>query len=83
MKVSGANHRAAGQTLVALIADPEPIGDRRAILDVILSTGEETKDNAFVALARLLENVDLLMNSDVLECILAGGPRGASCLARP
>jgi HEAT repeat protein len=33
LKANGANHRSAGRTLVALVADPEPIADRRAVLE--------------------------------------------------
>ena len=46
MKVSGDCDRLAGPTLVALVADPEPMADRRAVLDLVLSAGVEVQDQA-------------------------------------
>jgi HEAT repeat protein len=80
LKVSGPNDRSAGRTLVALVADPEPIADRRAILDVVFSAGEEVQDQAVAALARLLADVDLPIHGDVVDCLVACGPRARAAL---
>jgi HEAT repeat protein len=80
LKVSSANDRSAGRTLVALVADPEPIADRRAILDVVLSAGEEVQDQAVAALARLVADVDLPIHVDVVDCLVACGPRARAAL---
>ena len=75
----------AGRTLVALVADPEPIADRRAVLDVVLSAGEDVQDQAVAALARLLADVDLTndqsdIHGDVVDCLVACGPRARAAL---
>ena len=75
MKVSGDSDRLAGPTLVALLADPEPMADRRAVLDLVLSAGEEVQDQAAAALARLLTDVELSVHGDVVDCLVAFGPR--------
>jgi HEAT repeat protein len=85
LKVGGASDRSAGRALVALVADPEPIADRRAVLDVVLSAGKEVQDQAVAALARLLANVDLPddnndIHGDVIDCLVACGPRARSAL---
>ena len=80
MKVCGRNDRLAGRTLVALLADPEPIADRRAVLDVILSAGLEVQDQAVAALATLIANVDLTSHGDLVDCLVAFGPRARAAL---
>jgi len=81
LKVSGANDPYARLTLVALVADLEPIGDRRAILDVILTAGEETQNQAVAALARLIADIDIpILRSDVVDCLLACGPRARAAM---
>jgi HEAT repeat protein len=80
LKVGGPNDPVAGRTLVALVADPEAIADRRAILDVVLSAGEEVQDQAVAALARLLADIDLPIHGDVVDCLVACGPRARAAL---
>ncbi len=80
MKVSGDRDRLAGPTLVALLADPEPIADRRAVLDLVLSAGLEVQDQAVVALARLLTDVALPVHGDMVDCLVAFGPRAQVAL---
>jgi HEAT repeat protein len=75
LKVSGANDRSAGQALVALVADREPIVDRRGVLDLVMSTTEELQDQAATALAGLLSDANKSVAEDVMECLLAMGPR--------
>jgi HEAT repeat protein len=80
LKVGGANDRVAGRTLVALVADPEPIADRRAVLDVILSAGLEVQDQAVAAVATLITDVDLTSHGDLVDCLVAFGPRARAAL---
>jgi HEAT repeat protein len=80
MKVSGDSDRLAGPTLVALLADPEPIADRRAVLDLVRSAGLEVQDPAVAALASLVADVDLTTHGDVVDCLVAFGPRARAAL---
>jgi HEAT repeat protein len=80
LKANGANDRSAGRTLVALVADPEPIADRRAVLDVVMSASEEVQIQAAKALACLLNDVDKSIDADVIDCLAALGPRARAAL---
>jgi HEAT repeat protein len=85
LKVGGPNDPVAGRTLVALVADPEAIADRRAILDVVLSAGEDVRGQAVAALARLVAGVDLPhdkddIHGDVVDCLVSCGPRARAAL---
>ena len=72
--------RPAGRTLIALVADPEPIADRRAVLDVVLSASTEVQDQAAVALGARLNADDISINADVMDCLAAMGPRARASL---
>jgi HEAT repeats len=80
LKVSGSNDPSAGRTLVALVSDAEPIGDRSAILDSVMSAGDQVQEQAIAALARLLADVDLSTHGDIVECLAACGPRARAAL---
>jgi HEAT repeat protein len=85
LQVMGANDAIARRTLVALVADPEPIADRRAVLNVVLTAGKDVQDQAVAALARLLADVDLAndkgdIHGDVVDCLVACGPRARAAL---
>jgi HEAT repeat protein len=75
LKVSGPNDRAAGRVLAALVADREPISDRRAVLGVVMSADQHTQDLAAAALAASLADADTSTVPDIMECLLAMGPR--------
>jgi HEAT repeat protein len=80
LKVSGPDDPSAGQTLVALVGDPEPIADRRAVLDVVMSASEAVQDQAAAVLAGLLSDVDTSSDADVIDCLVPLGPRARVAL---
>jgi HEAT repeat protein len=80
LRVNGSSDPSAGRTLVALVADPEPIADRRAVLDVVLSASTEVQDKAAVALAGLLTADEISTSADVMECLVTMGPRARAAL---
>ena len=80
LRVNGSSDPSAGRTLVALVADPEPIADRRAVLDVVLSASTELQDQAAVALAALLNADEISTNADVMECLVTMGSRRRAAL---
>jgi HEAT repeat protein len=80
LKVGGANDPSAGQTLVALVGDPEPIADRRAVLDVVMSAGAATQEQAAAVLADLLNDADTSIDADVIDCLMPLGPRARVAL---
>jgi HEAT repeat protein len=80
LKVNPINDRAAARTLVALILDRDPVDDRRAVLDVMMSSSQELQDQAVAALAALLADVDPTIRPDVIDCLVAAGPRARAAL---
>ncbi len=80
LKVNGPNDPAASRTLVALVADPEPVADRRAVLDVVLSASIEVQDQVAFALAGLLDDIDVSIDGDVMECLTAMGPKARAAM---
>jgi HEAT repeat protein len=80
LRVKGTGDRTATRTLVALVADPEPVPDRRVVLDVLKVTSEEVQDHAVAALAGLLTDGDLSVRPEVIECLPAAGPRARAAL---
>jgi HEAT repeat protein len=80
LKVNGPNDPAAAQTLVALVGDPEPVADRRAVLDVVMSASAEVQDRAATILAGLLSDADPSIDSDVIDCLVPLGPRARVAL---
>lgn len=75
LKVNGAGDRSASRVLVALVSDPEPIPDRREVMDILLNTTDELLEQAVAALARLLSNRESLVRPDVIDCLSAAGAR--------
>ena len=73
LRINGSSDPAAGRTLMSLVADPEPIADRRAVLDVVLSASTEVQDQAAVALGARLNADDISINADVMDCLAAMG----------
>ena len=80
LRVNGSADPSVGRRLVALVADPEPIADRRAVLDLVLSASTEVQDQAAVALAGLLNAGEISTTADVMECLVAMGPRARAAL---
>jgi HEAT repeat protein len=80
LKVSGPDDASAGQTLIALVGDPGPIADRRAVLDVVISAGAAVQDRAAAALAGLLNDADTSIDADVIDCLVPLGPRARVAL---
>ena len=80
LKINGANDPTAGRTLVALIASREPIGDRMIILELVKSASAGVQDQAMAALASLLTDADLMIHQDVIDCLVAAGPRARLAL---
>ncbi len=80
LKVIGPSDPSAGQTLVALVGDPEPITDRRAVLDVVMSGSEAVQDQAATVLAGLLNDADTSIDADVIDCLMPLGRRARAAL---
>ena len=80
LKVGGPDDPAAGRTLVALVGDPEPIADRRAVLDVVMTAGAAMQDQAAAVLADLLDDADTSIDADVIDCLMPLGPRARVAL---
>ncbi len=80
LKINGANDGAAGRTLVALIGSRDPIGDRLSILQAVNSASPEVQNRAIAVLSSLLGEDDLLIHPDVVDCLVAAGPRARPAL---
>jgi HEAT repeat protein len=80
LMVSGPNDPSAGQTLVALVGDPDPIADRRAVLDVVMSANGAVQDQAATVLAGLLSDADTSIDADVIDCLVPLGLRARVAL---
>jgi HEAT repeat protein len=80
LKVNGANDRTAGRTLVALIGSQDPIGERMMILDLLKSASAGAQDQAIAVLGSLLTDADPTIHQDVIDCLVAAGPRARLAL---
>jgi HEAT repeat protein len=80
LKVDQTHDGIAVKTLVALIASPDPISDRSAVLDVVKSTSVHVQDQVVAALASRLADVDSTVLPDVIDALVAAGPRAQAAL---
>ena len=80
LDVHGADDSAATRTLVALVSDPGPVPDRRAILEVLQVTDRSVQEQAVTALAGLLAHGDPDVRPDVIDCLSAAGPRARAAV---
>ena len=80
LAVNGPGDPSAARVLVALIADPEPVGDRHQVLAALAAAGAETREQAVAALAGLLTRADPSVLPDVIDCLAAAGPVAKSAL---
>jgi HEAT repeat protein len=72
--------RSAIRTLVAMVADPEPIPDRGAVLEILKGAGDEAWDQSVAALTELLSHADPLVLPDVINCLTTLGDRARPAL---
>jgi HEAT repeat protein len=72
--------RVAIQTLLKLLADPEPVPDRGQVVDILKATRNEVQDQAVTALAKLLSDGDPMIHPDVIDCLQSIGPRARSAV---
>jgi len=80
LAVNGPGDPSAARVLVALIADPEPVGDRHQVLAALAAADAETREQAVAALAGLLTRADPSVLPDVIDCLAAAGPVAKSAL---
>ncbi len=73
-------NREALQTLLALVADPEPVPDRGAVIEVLKGISDEAQDQAVSALVKLLTHCEPTVRPDVIDCLQAVGPRARAAL---
>ena len=71
--------RAIG-TLLTLLSDPEPIGDRSEVLHTLMGSSDAVQNQAAAALARLFGEVEDAVRPDILECLVTMGPRASVAL---
>ncbi|HZW32657.1 MAG TPA: HEAT repeat domain-containing protein [Isosphaeraceae bacterium] len=72
--------RTAIRTLVAMVADPEPVPDRKAVLEILKWAGNEAWDQAAAALTELLSHADPLVLPDVINSLTALGDPARAAL---
>jgi HEAT repeat protein len=80
VKLDGPQNPVAIQTLLALLAEPDVVADRRAVLEFLAGVGPIPHDQAVAALAGLLSHEDIAVISDVVDCLAADGPRARAAL---
>src|SRR5262249_3555654 len=73
-------HPSAIRTLLTMVADPEPVPDRGAVLEILKGAGEEAWDQAVDALTELLAHADPLVLPDVINCLTALGDGARAAL---
>jgi HEAT repeat protein len=61
------------RTLVTMVADPQPVPDRGAVLEILKGAGDEAWDQAVAALTELLARADPLVLPDVINSLTALG----------
>jgi HEAT repeat protein len=61
------------RTLLTMLADPEPVPDRGAVLEILKRAGDEAWDQAVAALIELLSHADPLVLPDVINCLTTLG----------
>jgi HEAT repeat protein len=80
LKVRGTADGSVVDSLLALVADPEPVDDRRTLMDLVARAGDDVQDRVVGALLELLVHGDPFIHLEVVTCLAAAGPRarGAS-----
>ncbi len=80
LRVGGDFQAPALRGLARVVADPEPIPDRKSVIEVMQFAGEPGQDAAARALASLLANKDGAVRSDAVSCVSALGAGAARIL---
>jgi HEAT repeat protein len=75
LAVDGPDDGPAAQTLLALLADPEPSADRLDVLRALQAAGPSAQDRAVGVLTGLLQGGDSAVVGDVLDALPAAGDR--------
>jgi HEAT repeat protein len=79
-KIDGPKNPAAVRTLLALLTEPEVVSDRREVLELLGGLDTEIHAQAIAALVGLLSHNDDAVRSDVIDCLLADGPRARAAV---
>lgn len=79
--LNGPDDQLAVKTLVDLVADPEPIPDRVAIMEVLQGTDSAARERAIVALIGRLAGDDPALDQDVIACLSMGGTQAHVAVA--
>lgn len=80
VRIGDGDNPVATQTLLALLAEPDLVPDRRAVLEFLAGMGPGVHDRAVGTLETLLSHEDIAVVSDVVECLSADGPQARAVL---
>jgi hypothetical protein len=74
LKIGGDARTPALRLLAEIVGNPEPIPDRRALVDAMQNAGEPGQNMAVRSLSSLLSNEDGAVRRDAVRCVSALGP---------
>jgi HEAT repeat protein len=80
VRIDGSSNALAGQTLLKLVAEPDVVADRRAVLEFLSGMNSQVHDRAVSALSGLLCHDETAVVSDVIACLEADGPAARAAL---